>query len=146
MSPTASDEMVEVRLRYRPVGDVLTLVVPAGDQPGPHFSTEPSPGAMVEWVQLPDGSARMVGIQLIEASSRTDADGRLPELPEALRSAALDLMHPGHRHHDHPSSHRPTHPTSAHDIHIRTSRADVTSTAGLGASPVSPSSRQGPTL
>ena len=59
-------------------------------------------------------------MQILGAGSRSTDRRTIDELPEALRGPALDLIHPGHRHHDHPSTHRPTHPTATHESRVRT--------------------------
>jgi hypothetical protein len=126
MSPTTEVEgMVEVRLRYRPVGDVLTVTVRSEVPPGPTFQTELDDDTLMEWMRLPDGTERLTAMQVIGARSRSGEDGAIPELPEALREPALDLMNPGHRHHDHPSAHRPTTATSTREQTVRTHPADM---------------------
>ena len=126
MNPTTEvEDMVEVRLRYRPVGDVLTVTVRSGGPPGPTFQTELDDDTLIEWMRMPDGSEQLTAMQLIGARSRSSADGTIPELPEALRGPALDLMNPGHRHHDHPSAHRPTTPTATHESTVRTDTEDL---------------------
>jgi hypothetical protein len=126
MNPTTEVEaMVEVRLRYRPVGDVLTVTVRSEGPPGPTFQTELDDGTLMEWMRLPDGTGQLTAMQLIGARSRSTRDGTIPELPAALREPALDLMNPGHRHHDHPSAHRPTTPTATHESTVRTDTVDV---------------------
>jgi hypothetical protein len=121
MNPTMEVEaMVEVQLRYRPVGDVLTVSVRSGAPPGPTHQTELDDDTLIEWVRMPDGTTQLLAMQLIGALSRSDHDGTIHDLPEALREPALDLINPGHRHHDHPSAHRPSRPTTTHETIIRT--------------------------
>lgn len=119
---TEVDGMVEVRLRYRPVGDVLTVSVQSGAPPGARFQTELDDDTLMEWMRRPDGTRQMLAMQVIGARSRSTGtiDPAIDQLPEALREPALDLMNPGHRHHDHPSAHRPTTPTATHEYTIRT--------------------------
>ena len=119
MSPTRTgDEMVEVRLRYRPVGDVLTISVRSGLPEGPRFQTEPDHHTIIEWLRMPDGSSLMAAMQVIGARDRSPDDGPDPllQLSPQLRHDALDLIDPGRRHHGHPSAHRPVAPTATTDL------------------------------
>ncbi|MCU0310947.1 MAG: hypothetical protein MUE36_08390 [Acidimicrobiales bacterium] len=140
MSPGGRDEeTVEVRLRYRPVGDVLTVSVRSEAPPGPIGRTELDDATSIEWTRRPDGTEQMTALQLLDArSSITDGRG-FDVLPEALRAAALDLIDPGRHHHDHPSTHRPTHPTATHDSWVRT-----TADALVVALPRAAGGRHGP--
>ena len=106
MKPTAqSEEMVEVRLRYRPVGDVLTLTVHSEGPPGRRFQTEIDDDTLVEWERMPNGTTQMTAMQLIARGPDSSTEP-WSDLAGPLRSAALDLAQPGRHHHDHPSAHR----------------------------------------
>ena len=121
MNPSMQAEgTVEVRLRYRPVGDILTVSVQSGAPPGPRSQTELDENTLVEWMRMPDGSEQITAMQLLDARSRSTHRTTIDQLPEALREPALDLIHPGHRHHDHPSAHRLTNPTATHESLVRT--------------------------
>ena len=55
MNPTTEvEDMVTVRLRYRPVGDVLTVTVRSGGPPGPTFQTELDHDTFIEWMRMAD--------------------------------------------------------------------------------------------
>lgn len=124
MSPTPPDqEMVEVRLRYRPVGDILTCVV-TGSDPSRRVTTEPVPGVLAEWTPTPDDRMRLTALQILDASQPqpTDADP-FSLLPPDLRAACHDLIDPGRHHSRHPSTHRPTTPVSIREETTRTARS-----------------------
>ena len=53
-----AEETVEVRLRYRPVGDILTVSVRSGAPPGPRCRTELDDDTLIEWMRMPDGTER----------------------------------------------------------------------------------------
>ena len=114
---TAPGTEVEVRLRYRPVGDVLTVSVRSPADAGPVERTERG-DLLVESTPMPDGSTLLHALQLLDAGAHRSR-GDLDLVPAALRPAALDLLDPGRRHHGHPSTHRPTHATVVHEQTIR---------------------------
>ena len=104
--PAVRDGTAVVRLRYRPVGDVLTVSVAVPGVPGPVQRHESGP-ALVESCELPDGSARLCALRLLGASASRAGDHPFHPLPFRLADAVLALVDPGHRHHGHPSTHRP---------------------------------------
>jgi hypothetical protein len=127
MSPSASEpEMVDVHLRYRPVGDVLTMTVDSDATAGPRFHTELDDDTLVEWTRRPDGTTHILAVQLLDARSRVSGTGPIEALPAAFTEPALDLLDPGHRHRHHPSSHRPTNPVAAHSAVVRVAEATFT--------------------
>jgi len=123
MSPTRTDQrVVEVRLRYRPVGDVLTVSVCSGLPDGPRFQTEPDDHTIIEWLRMPDGSTCMAAVQII-GPGPTNSPGRGPlidYLHESLRATALELISPGRSHNHHPSTHSPTRSTDSRETTVLT--------------------------
>lgn len=116
MNPTPPDqEMVEVRLRYRPVGDILTCVI-SGSDPSRRFTTEPAPGVLAEWTPTLGDRMRLTALQIIDASQPQPADtDPFSLLSPDLREACHDLIDPGRHHSSHPSTRRPLPPTAVVD-------------------------------
>jgi hypothetical protein len=124
MNPTPPDhEMVEVRLRYRPVGDILTCIV-SGSDPSRRFTTEPAPGVLAEWTPTTEDRMRLTALQIAGASeAQTTETDPFSLLPPELRDVCRDLIDPGRHHSSHPSTHRPSTPISTRQETVQITRS-----------------------
>lgn len=76
-------DVVHMSVRYRPSADVLVAQVDDVSDPAVQRD-KPDADTVIEWVRRPDGSRRIVGLQVLFAAART-TQGRLsPSIPDAL--------------------------------------------------------------
>ncbi len=115
-----SPELLEVRLRYRPVGGVLTGSVRGVDPNGRRHQASPDDDTVLEFVTTPQGDHQLVAFHLLDTTFDDVARRSVAFLPEPLRRPVLDLLDPGRHHHGHPSTHRPTTPLTVHEATVLT--------------------------
>jgi hypothetical protein len=131
MSAAAQVEAtVEVRLRYRPVGDVLTVLVRSEGPPGSMFQMDLDGDISIEWVRMADGTRQIAAMQILGALARYGDGEHTSELPVTLRRPAMELMDRGGRHHGHPSTHRPLQPTGTYEAVLRIAGESMTFSSG----------------
>ena len=113
-------QIVEVRLRYRPIGDILTVTIPSAPSPGHRHSESLTVNRILEWSERADGSRRLEALQVIDATHDI-ANGSLHDLgiTDQLFDEIHALIRPGAHHHGHPSTHRPETPLTVHESTVR---------------------------
>jgi hypothetical protein len=88
----SDDDLIEVQMRYRPVGDVLMGSVSSDVPPEKRHREEIDADTFVEWAPRHDGSRQLVGFEVLHARSRTDEFHRISALPESVSEPAARLV------------------------------------------------------
>ncbi|CAB4622728.1 unannotated protein [freshwater metagenome] len=89
---TSDDDLIEVQMRYRPVGDVLMGSVSSDVPPEKRHREEIDADTFVEWAPRHDGSRQLVGFEVLHARSRTDEFHRISALPDSVSEPAARLV------------------------------------------------------
>jgi hypothetical protein len=76
-------DVVHMSVRYRPSADVLVAQVDDVSDPAVQRD-KPDADTVIEWVRRPDGSRRIVGLQVLFAAARTTQGCLSPSIPDAL--------------------------------------------------------------
>jgi hypothetical protein len=88
----SDDDLIEVQMRYRPVGDVLMGSVSSDVPPEKRHREELDADTFVEWAPRHDGSRQLIGFEVLHARSRTDEFHRITALPDSVSEPAARLV------------------------------------------------------
>ena len=89
---TSDDDLIEVQMSYRPVGDVLMGSVSSDVPHEKRHREELDADTFVEWAPRQDGSRQLVGFEVMHARSRTDEFHRITALPDSVAGPAAHLV------------------------------------------------------